>query len=166
MNNTPEESDVPLELNQNRVVERARSIDTRLGQQMTFLVELDRLKSVLRRSLLIDGSRFENSAEHSWHLAIELRGLWDEYEARDTPTAQFAYAIDRLQPLVLNASAGGVSWLDHGISEGQVRTMNKPIDNGSKILWNLASGIIDDAVTAGALKPLHAPRTSTSSSSP
>jgi len=36
------------------------------------LMELDRLKSVYRRSYLSDRSRNENSAEHSWHLAVAL----------------------------------------------------------------------------------------------
>lgn len=43
---------------------------SRLEQQITFLQEIDRLKSVLRRTALIDRSRLENSAEHSWHLAV------------------------------------------------------------------------------------------------
>ncbi len=42
----------------------------RLAQQLQFIVELDQLKNVLRRTQLIDGSRHENSAEHSWHLAV------------------------------------------------------------------------------------------------
>jgi len=42
----------------------------RLSQQIEFLVEIDRLKSIVRQTLLVDGSRHENSAEHSWHLAV------------------------------------------------------------------------------------------------
>lgn len=42
----------------------------RLEQQLRFVVELDRLKLVLRATSLCDGSRRENSAEHSWHLAM------------------------------------------------------------------------------------------------
>jgi 5'-deoxynucleotidase YfbR-like HD superfamily hydrolase len=41
----------------------------RLERQLQFVRELDRLKTVLRRTSLIDRSRFENTAEHSWHLA-------------------------------------------------------------------------------------------------
>ncbi len=43
---------------------------SRLDQQMAFLTEADRLKSVLRATTLCDGSRMENSAEHSWHIAL------------------------------------------------------------------------------------------------
>ena len=42
----------------------------RLERQIQFLLEIDKLKSIYRRTYLIDGSRRENSAEHSWHLAI------------------------------------------------------------------------------------------------
>jgi len=42
----------------------------RLRSQLEFVLEIDRLKGVLRRTLLNDGSRLENSAEHSWHLAL------------------------------------------------------------------------------------------------
>ncbi|MCD0504593.1 HD domain-containing protein [Bordetella petrii] len=41
-----------------------------LERQLGFLREIDRLKSVLRQSPLLDRSRQENSAEHSWHLAM------------------------------------------------------------------------------------------------
>ncbi len=39
-------------------------------RRLDFLVEADKLKGVQRRALLMDGSRFENSAEHSWHVAL------------------------------------------------------------------------------------------------
>ena len=42
----------------------------RLAAQVGFLVEVDRLKSVLRRGYVADGSRLENTAEHSWTLAL------------------------------------------------------------------------------------------------
>lgn len=41
-----------------------------LERQLAFLKEIDRLKSIVRLSPLIDRSRRENSAEHSWHLAL------------------------------------------------------------------------------------------------
>ena len=42
----------------------------RLTRQLAFLIEIDRLKAVIRQTSLCDGSRRENSAEHSWHLAM------------------------------------------------------------------------------------------------
>jgi len=46
------------------------AIATRLEQQLDFLNELDRLKSVYRASKLTQEDRHENSAEHSWHIAM------------------------------------------------------------------------------------------------
>jgi len=42
----------------------------RLEKQIQFIIEIDRLKQVYRQTYLTDGSRFENSVEHSWHLAM------------------------------------------------------------------------------------------------
>jgi putative hydrolase of HD superfamily len=42
----------------------------RLDKQIEFILEIDKLKGVMRRTILTDGSRHENSAEHSWHLAV------------------------------------------------------------------------------------------------
>ena len=44
--------------------------DSRLKQQLEFIVETDRLKQILRQTLVIDDKRQENDAEHSWHLAL------------------------------------------------------------------------------------------------
>lgn len=52
--------------------------NTRLEQQLAFIVEIDKLKTVLRQTRLIDESRQENSAEHSWHLAV-MAALLGEY---------------------------------------------------------------------------------------
>lgn len=41
-----------------------------LNQQIAFIVELDKLKQILRQTWLVDRSRHENSAEHSWHVAV------------------------------------------------------------------------------------------------
>lgn len=51
---------------------------TRLDAQFAFLNEADRLKSVLRATTLVDGSRRENSGEHSWHLALYAMVLADQ----------------------------------------------------------------------------------------
>ena len=42
-----------------------------LNKQLDFIIELDRLKSVYRQALVkSDDNRFENSAEHSWHISL------------------------------------------------------------------------------------------------
>jgi putative hydrolases of HD superfamily len=52
----------------------------RLDDQFAFLLEVDRLKSVLRASKITDGTRRENSAEHSWHVALYALILADQAE--------------------------------------------------------------------------------------
>ncbi|WP_299498675.1 HD family hydrolase [uncultured Roseobacter sp.] len=53
-------------------------MDDRLSAQIAFLSEADKLKSVLRASRLHDASRFENSAEHSWHVMLYALVLADQ----------------------------------------------------------------------------------------
>ena len=55
---------------------------SRLDQQMAFLTEVDRLKSVVRATTLCDASRFENSAEHSWHIALYALVLAEHAETQ------------------------------------------------------------------------------------
>jgi len=53
----------------------------RFKRQIEFILEVDKLKHVLRQTILMDKSRRENSAEHSWHIALTVM-LLSEY-ARD-----------------------------------------------------------------------------------
>jgi putative hydrolase of HD superfamily len=52
-------------------------LSDRLSAQFAFLNEADKLKQVLRATTLTDGSRPENSGEHSWHLALYAMVLAD-----------------------------------------------------------------------------------------
>ena len=188
----------------------------RLAAQVAFLLEVDRVKQVLRHNPLADGSRLENDAEHMWHLAVmavvlaehaaepvdlarvltmlvlhdvveidagdtlfyddagreaaaaaereaaerifgllpadqgeELRRTWDEFEARESPDARFAAAVDRLQPLLLNLSAGGGAWAGTGLGPSRLRAANARIEAGAPRLWALAQEVIAAAEAAG-----------------
>ncbi|MCX7749267.1 MAG: HD domain-containing protein [Clostridia bacterium] len=55
----------------------------RLEKQIQFIIEIDKLKQIYRQTLLTDGSRNENDAEHSWHLAIMAAILWEHAESKD-----------------------------------------------------------------------------------
>lgn len=190
-----------------------------LQKQIDFLVELDKLKSIHRRTKPVGSERYENSAEHSWQLAImamvladyanqpidvtrviqmvlvhdiveidaddtfvydlaarqnkaaieqaaavrifgilqeaqrdRLMGLWEEYEARETPEAQFAYALDRFMPLLQNYHNRGGSWQENGITQQQVESVCATIGDGATELWNFAKALIDDAVAQGYLQ--------------
>ncbi|MFQ3611390.1 MAG: HD domain-containing protein [Fimbriimonadales bacterium] len=52
----------------------------RLRRQLEFLIEIDKTKAILRRTRVLDGSRYENDAEHSWHFAM-LALVLAEYAA-------------------------------------------------------------------------------------
>ena len=46
------------------------SMDDRLKEQIDFILEIDKMKEILRQNYLADGSARENDADHSWHLAM------------------------------------------------------------------------------------------------
>lgn len=80
-----------------------------MDQLFHFLIELDQLKSVERCSLISDGSRRENSAEHSWHLALGLLALQQELN----PPIDFFKAVKMaLVHDVCEIGAGDVSIFD------------------------------------------------------
>jgi putative hydrolases of HD superfamily len=81
----------------------------------------------------------------------EFRALWDEFEARATPEARFAAAVDRFQPMLLNCLTEGAAWRQHGITRDRVLARNQHIDSGASPLWAYARQMIDDAVAAGHL---------------
>ena len=49
-----------------------------MQQKLRFIIELDKMKSIYRRTLLIDRSRRETDAEHSWHAAMAAMVLYEE----------------------------------------------------------------------------------------
>ncbi|MCB0120769.1 MAG: HD domain-containing protein [Caldilineaceae bacterium] len=192
----------------------------RLSQQIAFLLELDKLKRVLRRTKPVGSERYEDSAEHSWHLAMmalllaeyadetvnvsrviqmvlihdiveidagdtflydtaarqqkqleeaaaaqrifgllppdqaaTLVDLWQEFEARESVDARFAYALDRLMPLLQNYHNAGYTWQENGIHKAQVWEANQRISDSSIQLWHFAQHLISDAVERGYLRP-------------
>ncbi|MEG2938845.1 MAG: HD domain-containing protein [Oscillospiraceae bacterium] len=52
--------------------------DDRFEKQLRFIVEIDKMKNIFRKTLIIDGTRRENDAEHSWHIAV-MAILLSEY---------------------------------------------------------------------------------------
>lgn len=52
----------------------------KIQNQIKFAITIDEMKNIFRRNLLADGSRRENDAEHSWHLAM-LAMILEEYSA-------------------------------------------------------------------------------------
>ena len=55
----------------------------RLLRQIEFIVEIDKLKSIYRRSFIMDATRNENDAEHSWHLSVMALLLLEHADEKD-----------------------------------------------------------------------------------
>ncbi|SFZ79189.1 HD domain-containing protein [Chitinimonas taiwanensis] len=186
--------------------------------QLDFLLELDKLKAILRRTRPAGMQRLENSAEHSWHVALmalllaehaepavdaervmkilllhdiveidaddtflydetgtlekvakeeaaaerifgllpaaqreAFTALWREYEDRVTPEGKFAYACDRLLPMLQNLANQGQSWLENGVRFEQVIRKNLPIKDAAPGLWDYVLPRLEAARAAGWL---------------
>lgn len=83
--------------------------------------------------------------------AAEFTAAWEEFEAGRTPEAQFARAIDRLEPILQNASNGGGTWKEFGVSYEKVVQKTGSIALGSQTLWDFAKALLDDLAARGIL---------------
>lgn len=54
-------------------------------------------------------------------LGAELRALWEEFEARETPEARFAKACDNFQGFMQNVISGGRAWRENGVGREDTR---------------------------------------------
>lgn len=81
--------------------------------------------------------------------ARRIRALWDEFEARGTPEARFAKAMDRLQPLLLNWMARGGTWRTPGVTADDVRSRKAVIGDASHALWEAGRRLIDEGEKRG-----------------
>nr|WP_330382871.1 HD domain-containing protein [uncultured Blautia sp.] len=191
-------------------------MDDRLKEQIDFILEIDKMKEILRQNYLADGSARENDADHSWHLAMMalilseysnekvdvtrvvpmvlthdlveidagdtyaydeagaltkekrekaaadrifgilpkeqgtwMRGLWDEFEACNTPESKFAHVLDNSLPLFLNHAAGGISWKEHKVKRSQIYKRNRITGDGSAKIWEYMQELIQENINKG-----------------
>ena len=82
----------------------------------------------------------------------EFYALWREFEDSETADARFAAVLDRLQPLTLNYTKGGISWQEHGIRREQVLARNTEYFDVSDKIAEAIKEMIDDASDKGWLK--------------
>jgi putative hydrolase of HD superfamily len=174
-----------------------------------FIIELDKLKSVLRKTKPLGCDRYENSAEHSWQVCMlavllakespkpidivrvvemllvhdipeidagdqivyqgkdassiqaetkaaeRIFGLlpeshrswclvrWEEYEARQTDEAIFAYAVDRLMPVLQNLNNSGQSWVENRVPLEKILSVNAAIGNSLPSVWEYVRTLIE-----------------------
>ena len=143
----------------------APAID-RLEQQLRFLAEIDKLKNVLRRGLVTDTLRPENSAEHSWHLAMLVLML-GEHAAPPQPDLLHAVKLVLIHDLV-EIDAGDTFYYDaEGNATKAAREQQAadrifrilPDDQARELraLWDeFEAGITPEAKLAQALDRLQA----------
>ncbi|WP_171121472.1 MULTISPECIES: HD domain-containing protein [unclassified Ruegeria] len=93
------------------MLENTDGQDTPFARRLPFLIESDQLKSVSRASRLLSGERFENSAEHSWHIML-FAWVLSEY-------ADPNVSIDRVLKMLLLHDIVEIDAGDHPI-HGQV----------------------------------------------
>ena len=82
----------------------------------------------------------------------ELRSLFEEFEAYETPEARFVRAMDNFQPLLLNNSNDGKDWIEHGVRKSQVLKRHIKTKLGSNIIWEYIERIIEKHVKNGNIK--------------
>ena len=82
----------------------------------------------------------------------ELKSLFQEFEASETPEARFVRAMDNFQPLLLNDSNDGGDWREHGIGKTQVMKRHTKTKLGSNVIWERAREIIEKHVRKGNIK--------------
>jgi putative hydrolase of HD superfamily len=139
------------------------SATARLARQIAFVVELDKLKQVLRQTVLIDRSRQENDAEHSWHLTAMVLVL-GEYAA---PGVDLLRVLEMLVIHdVVEIDAGDTFLYDRAGADGQAAREERaadrlygmlPTDQGAALraLWReFEAGETPDARFARALDRL------------
>lgn len=85
-------------------------------------------------------------------LAVSMRGLWDEFEAWDSPEARFAHTLDNIQPLMLQHASNGRAWREGNRRVSEVLHRNERTKEGSTALWDYAmEHFIKPEIEAGTL---------------
>lgn len=83
--------------------------------------------------------------------ASEYEALWHEFEALETPEAQYAKAMDCLLPALQNMNNNGGSWAVYKISRSQILKRNQQLEKVSPPLWQYFLTQVDLAVAKGWL---------------
>lgn len=81
----------------------------------------------------------------------ELRALFEEYEAQETPEAHIVRSMDSLQPLLLNDKTEGRDWRSHGVRMEQVIRRQEPGRLGSEKIWEFSRALIERNTREGKI---------------
>jgi putative hydrolase of HD superfamily len=70
-------------------------------------------------------------------LGTDLRALWEEFEAAESPDARFAKSLDRVQPVMANLMSGGGTWTTYSVTSDQLDArVGVKIAHGAPALWS------------------------------
>ena len=83
----------------------------------------------------------------------ELRAIFEEFEAYETPESKFAHAMDNFQPLLLNDSNHGGDWKEHEVCLSQVMTRQNKTALGSRVIFDTSMALLEKNIRDGNLKP-------------
>lgn len=102
-------------------------------------------------------AREEKAADRIFNIlpedqAKKVRDLWEEFEANETPEANFANALDRVQPIMLNHKSDGKAWAEHGVALSQIMSRNVNVEKGAPKLWEYALENFIQPNVGGAIK--------------
>ena len=81
------------------------------------------------------------------------RGLWEEFDAMETPDAKYAAAMDRIQPLLNNYLTGGHTWKLGRVTSADVYKRMDMVRAGTPALWPMVEFIVNDSIRQGFLEP-------------
>ena len=82
----------------------------------------------------------------------ELRELFEEFEAYETPEARFAHTMDNFQPFLLNDSNDGADWVEHGVRLSQVLTRQGKNALGSETIAAYVKERLQEHVERGHIR--------------
>ena len=115
----------------------AETVGDRFAAQLTFLTELDRLKAVERQSFVLGGLRRENTAEHSWHVAM-LAIVLAEYAGEDVDIARVVRLL--LAHDIVEIDAGDTGIYDDA---GTTSKQSREVDAAARLVGMLPADVGD-----------------------
>lgn len=84
--------------------------------------------------------------------AAHFIAIWEEFEEGKTAEAKFARTMDRLEPLLQNASNQGGTWSEYQVPYQKVYEKKKIMKEGSETIWEYAEKVLNESVAKGILK--------------
>ncbi|MFC0183810.1 putative hydrolases of HD superfamily [Pseudarcicella hirudinis] len=84
--------------------------------------------------------------------AEEFIAIWEEFEMAETAEAKFARSMDRLEPILQNASNRGGTWREFNVGFDVVYEKTQVIENGSTSIWDFTEALLNKSVEEGILR--------------